>query len=357
MTKQQLNNLRKNFSDKNNSQGTEKQNLLIMLIVVIIASVIMISSAYIYNELIRTAPPQTIKVARVGMILAKGGLGDRSFNDSAYEGLQNARSQYGIQFQIAVLTTDEKNLASYRNFAQQNYDLIIGIGYENLEYMKTVSKEYPNIKFAIIDEEIIQDNITSIIYREHEGDFIMGALAAMLTQTKKIGIIGGVDIPIIRRIESGFIQGVNFQDKSAAVLSNLAGTFTDIEVGKQIALKQYSEGIDIIYNAAGRTGLGIIDAAIETDKYTIGTSGNQIYLAPNNVIGNRPKRLDLIIVTLVKEIINNDFKSGTRSLGLKEEGISLGPFNEKFVTQSMIDYLNELKNKIISGEIVVETTI
>ena len=185
----------------------------------------------------------------------------------------------------------------------------------------------------------------------------MGVLAAMLTKSKKVGFVGGMDIDIIRRIESGFKQGVVYQDSSVEVVSDLAGTFTEPEVGKSLALAQYKTGVDVIYNGAGRTGLGIIEAAKETGKLTIGTSGDQRYLAPGNVVGNRPKRVDTAVLMMVNEVKNDQFTAGTRSLGLKEEGLSLGPFDENLVTSSMLEQLELLKQQIIAGAIVVEVEV
>ncbi len=294
------------------------------------------------------------KVLYIGMMLATGGLGDRSFNDSAYLGLQQAQKQFGIRYETKDFISDETNIESLRNFARQNFDLIIGIGFENAKYIEQVAKEFTNIKFALIDSIVYGNNIASIVYREQEGDFLMGVLAAILTKSKKVGFIGGMDIDIIRRIESGFMQGVDYQDKSITVISSMAGTFADPIIGKSIALNQYKQGVDIIYNGAGKTGLGIIEAAKEAKKFTIGTSGEQIYLAPGNVIGNRPKRVDSAVLDLVKEIIKDNFKAGVRSLGLKEEGISLGPFDKNLVSDEVLKKLNSLKKDIISGKIIIK---
>lgn len=298
--------------------------------------------------------PVSQRVLNVGMILARGGLGDRSFNDSAYAGLQEAQKQHSIRFETADFTSDEANLEALRRFARQGYDLIIGVGFENAPYIETIAKEFPNRRFAIIDTVVEGDNIAAIVYREQEGDFLMGVLAAMLTKSKKVGFIGGMDIPVIRRIEQGFSQGVTYQDSQVEIVSELAGTFTDPEVGKTLALAQYGAEVDIIYNGAGRTGLGIIEAAKEQGKLTIGTSGDQRYLAPGNVVGNRPKRVDTAVLTLVQEVTEDKFTPGTRSLGLKEGGLSLGPFDETLVTEAMQQRLNELVRKIIAGEIVVQ---
>ncbi len=295
------------------------------------------------------------RVLNVGMLLAQGGLGDRSFNDSAYAGLQEAQKQFDIRFETTDFTSDEANTEALRRFAQQDYDLIIGVGFETAPYIESVAQEFPDHNFAIIDTVVEGDNVASITYREQEGDFLMGVLAAMLTESNKVGFIGGVDMFIIRRIESGFKQGVVYENPDVDVVSEFAGTFTDSEVGKDLALAQYTGGVDVIYNAAGRTGLGIIEAAKEADKLTIGTSGDQRYLAPGHVVGNRPKRVDTAVLRLVEEIKQDKFKPGTRSLGLEEGGLSLGPFDEDIVTADMLDRLEALKEKIIAGEIVIKT--
>jgi basic membrane protein A len=298
--------------------------------------------------------PTSQKVLNIGMILARGGIGDRSFNDSAYAGLQEAQKREGIRFTTIDFTSEEANLEALRRFAQQEYDLIIGIGFENGPHIETVAREFPDQNFAIIDTVVEADNVASIVYREQEGDFLMGVLAAMITKSKKVGFIGGVDIPIMERMENGFKQGVLYQDQEVEVISDLAGTFTEPEKGEQLALAQYEAGVDIIYNAAGRTGLGIIEAAKQQGQLTIGTSGDQRYLAPGNVVGNRPKRLDTAVLTLITEIKSGNFKPGIRSLGLKEEGLSLGPFDENIVTPAMLQRLDDLKQQIIAGEIIVE---
>jgi basic membrane protein A len=175
----------------------------------------------------------------------------------------------------------------------------------------------------------------------------------MLTETGRVGFIGGADIDPIRRIESGFFQGAAYQDPDVEVVSDLAGTFSEPEIGKELALKQYADGIDVIYNGAGRTGLGIIEAAEETGHLTIGTSGDQRYLAPGHVVGNRPKRVDTAVLVLIGELYDGEFTPGVRSLGLAEQSLSLGPFDESLVTSEMLDRLTELEKMIVDGTIIV----
>lgn len=294
------------------------------------------------------------KVLNVGLLLGSGGLGDRSFNDSAYAGLLEAQKQFNIRFETVDTSTKEANIDALRLFARNNYDLIIAVAFENMESLKAVAAEFPKTHFAGIDFELAADNVSSIVYREQEGDFLMGALAAMLTKTKKVDVIGGTDIPAIRRIMTGFSQGVAYQDPSVTVLTDFAGTFADPQVGLALALKRYGEGVDVIHNAASKTGLGIIQAAQQVNKFVTGTSGDQRYLAPGNMVGNRPKRVDTAVLLLIEETHSGAFKPGIRSLGLKENGLTLGPFDSSIVTQQMLTRLDDLKLSIISGQIVVK---
>ncbi len=294
------------------------------------------------------------KVLNIGLLLGSGGLGDRSFNDSAYSGLLESQKKHNIRFETVSFSDNDSNLGALRNFARNGYDLIIGVAFENLNSVVTVAKEFPDSKFAIIDAEANAGNVASIVYREQEGDFLMGVLAAMLTRTKIVGVIGGTDIPSIRRIMSGFKQGVAYQDDNVHVFTDFAGTFSDPKVGLDLALKHYDDGADVIHNAASKTGLGIIEAARQRNKLTTGTSGDQRYLAPGNVVGNRPKRVDTAVEVLIGEVRDGKFRAGVRSLGLKENGITLGPFDESIVTKQMQDRLEELREKIIDGSIVVQ---
>ena len=298
--------------------------------------------------------PREQKVLNVTMLMARGGLGDRSFNDSAYAGLQEAQRELGIRFKTIDFTSDEGNLAALRSAAREGDALIIGVGYENVDSIDTVAAEFPDRRFAILDTEGTGENVASVVYREPEGDFLMGVLAAMLTQSGRVGFIGGVEIPLLQRMAIGFQQGVAYQSEDVQVVTGYAGSFADPESGKLMALEQYETGVDVIYNAAGRTGLGIIEAAKETGELTIGTSGDQRYLAPGNVVGNRPKRLDTAVITLIREVRDGRFEPGVRSLGLKEGGLSTGPFDTDLVTDDMRKRLDELEKKIVDGEIVVD---
>lgn len=320
---------------------------------VIIACLVLIAGLVGCQRNIPVAPVQK-NVLNIGLILASGGLGDKSFNDSAYRGLLEAQKKLNIRFETINYTGTEADMDALRTLARNKYDLIVGIAYENMKNIESLAKEFPQVKFAAIDFELAGDNVASIVYREQEGDFLMGVLAAMITRSKRVGVIGGADIPAIRRIMSGFKQGVAYQDDSVKVYSDIAGTFSDPQVGLELALSRYNEGVDVIHNAASKTGLGIIQAAQQADKWTTGTSGSQRYLAPGNMIGNRPKRVDTAVQMIIEEVSKGEFKAGVRSLGLKENGIDLGPFDETVVTPAVLKRLEELRQKIIKGDITIQ---
>jgi basic membrane protein A len=318
---------------------------------ILISATLLVALASVASGCSRVSPQS--RVFEIGLLLGSGGLGDRSFNDSAYDGLLEAQQKYNIRFETVDFTDDEANLESMRFLARNDYDLVIAIGYEHSKNTETVAEEFPEVRFAAIDFISSGDNIASVVYREQEGDFLMGVLAAMLTETKHVGVIGGTDIPAIRRIMAGFSQGVQYQDDSVEVSSVFAGTFSDPEIGLAEALSLYDRGVDVIHNAASRTGLGIIQAAKQTGNLTTGTSGDQRDLAPGNVVGNRPKRVDTAVLMVIEEIVAGTFQAGTRSLGLKENGLMLGPFDESIATETMLDRLEDLKQRIMSGQIVV----
>jgi basic membrane protein A and related proteins len=293
-------------------------------------------------------------ILNVGLVLGSAGLGDKSFNDSAYKGLLDAQKQYNIRFETIEATSEDAKLNALRLFAHNNYDLIIGVAIENQNCIQTISREFPQVNFGAIDFELTEKNVASIVYREQEGDFLMGVLADLLTRSKYVGVIGGTDIPAIRRIMSGFKLGAAYQDSTVKVFTDYAGTFSDPQVGLKLALSRYDEGADVIHNAASKTGLGIIEAARQANKLTTGTSGDQRYLAPGNVVGNRPKKVDTAVLMLIDEVKKGAFKPGVRSLGLKENGLALGPFDEVLVSRNMLNRLDELKQKIIKGQIVIQ---
>jgi basic membrane protein A len=335
-------------------QKNHRVKTLASLALVLLAGAVLFTGLGGCSDSSKETPVQR-RVLNIGMILGSAGLGDKSFNDSAYQGLLEAQKKLNIRFETVTYSGTQSDLDALRLYAQKKYDLIFGVAFENQKNIQTVAAEFPEVKFAAIDFELTGDNIASVVYREQEADFLMGALAAMVTKTKKIDVIGGMDIPAIRRIISGFTQGANYQDIGVQVLADTAGTFSDPQIGYNLAVSRYKDGVDVIHNAASKTGLGIIQAAQELGKYTTGTSGDQRYLAPGYMIGNRPKRVDTAVQILIEEVNRGAFKAGVRSLGLKENGVSLGPFDGTVVTAAMLQRLEEIKLQIIDGDIQVKS--
>lgn len=292
-------------------------------------------------------------VFHVGLALGKGGLGDRSFNDAAYQGLVEARRKYNVAFAVTEYYGAQGAYDELRAWLDSGYDMIIGVGYENAPIIKQLAQEYPDRTLVVIDESVEAENVTSVVFREQEADFLMGVLAAMLTRTGNVGFIGGMDIPPVQRIEAGFRQGVAYHDETVQVVSTYVGAFDDPETARQLAMDMYQNmDIDLIYNAAGKSGLGVIEAAKLADKWTLGTTGDQRYLAPGNVIGNRQKRLDVVVMDMIEATREGTIVPGIYSYGLAENGFQLGPFDESIVTPSMLGYIYGLQDKIIKGVIV-----
>ena len=294
------------------------------------------------------------RVLNIAVILGEGGLGDRSLNDTVYSGLEASMKKYSIRFETVNYSDTEADIKALRDYADSGYDLIIGVTAVNQENIQMVAAEFPDIYFAVIDGEASGINVASFLFREEEGDFLLGSLAAMLTSTKKIGVITGDDTPAARRTVSAFEQGAAYQDKNVRVSANFTGTLTDPQAGLSMALDWFNnQGVDIIHNAAARAGLGIIEAARQTGNLVTGTDGDQRYLAPGNVIGSRPKRGDTAVEMLLREVREDMFTVGTRTIGLKENGISVGPFDETVVSRDIQKQLDALTEKMVNGEIVI----
>lgn len=299
------------------------------------------------------------KNIRVGLVLSVGGRGDKSFNDSAYRGLIWARDRLGVEVtegQPKQMAEDETYL---RTFAEEGYDLVIAIGFLMKPAVTKVAKEFPDTNFAIVDEVVDQPNVASLVFEEHEGSFLVGALAGMKTKTGKVGFIGGMDVPLIHKFEVGFVEGVKYTNPEAKVLIKYTGSssdaFHDPTRGKQLANAMYNQGVDIIYHAAGSTGNGVIAAAAENDKLAIGVDSNQNYMKPGNVLTSMVKQVDVAVFEIIKDVKEGDFKPGIHRFGLKNNGVSyaLDEYNKDLISNDMRKTLEQIKKDIISGKIPV----
>lgn len=295
---------------------------------------------------------------KVGLQLSVGGLGDRSFNDSAFSGIEDAQEHYEFEYQLASWHDPESNKKTMENWAKTGYDLIIGAGYANAAAINEVAEQYPGIHFAVIDSVGEGPNVWSATYREYEGDYVVGVLAALVTKTRMVGFIGGGITPIVRRIELGFAQGVKNVDASIAFISDYVGEFDDPVKGGVLAETQYTLGVDVIYQVAGRCGLGAIETAARFGKWIISTGGDHSDLAPKAVLTSRIKNVGRPIRDAIEAVIEGRFEGGmVKSYGFAEGGLMLAPIRpgvSKVVTPPIQGIMQEIQAQVISGRIHVD---
>jgi basic membrane protein A len=296
---------------------------------------------------------------RVGLVLDKGGKDDKSFNTAAYEGAVRAKNELKIELKVVEATDENAFESLIRAFAQKNYDLVIGIGFAQTEAIKKVSNAFPKTHFAIVDGVVDTPNTRSLLFQEHEGSFLVGAIAALTTKTQKIGFVGGMDIPLIRRFEMGYRAGMKYANPKASLVSNFVGVTPEAWVnpprGKELAASQYAAGADIVFVAAGATNNGVFDAAEEKKKLAIGCDANQNWVKPGFILTSMLKRVDVAVYQACKDALEGKFTGGTQRFGLKDGGIdfAVDKYNEKLLTPEVLKQVNTMKADIIAGKIKV----
>lgn len=295
-------------------------------------------------------------VLSFGMITDVGGLGDKSFNDSAWDGLQKAGKELGVEPVILQSTKQEDYEANIGNMAQ-SVDLSIAVGFLMEQAMKAGSEQYPDKKFGIIDTVVSTPNVMSVTFKEHEGSFLVGVIAGLTTKSNVVGFVGGMDFPLIQKFEVGFRAGVASVNPKAKVLVNYTGAFDNPDKGKEIALSQFKQKADVIYHASGACGIGVIQAADEKGFWAIGVDKDQAAESKNNkVLCSMIKRVDVGTYTIVKAYSENEFKGGTAiELGVKEEGVGYSD-NGKNVPAEIKTTVDKYKTAIVDGTIVVPAT-
>ncbi len=296
---------------------------------------------------------------RVGIVFDIGGKDDKSFNAAAWEGVKRAAQDFPIKLRDVEPGEPTSIEPSMRAFAERGYDLIIGVGFAQMPIMVKVAKDYPNLKFAIIDGVIEYPNVASLIFKEHEGSFLVGYIAGKTTKTDKIGFVGGMDIPLIHKFATGYAEGAKYANPKIQVFENFVGindgAWNNPGRGKELAKAQIERGADIIFQAAGNSGLGVFDAAEETNKYAIGVDANQNWVKPGFILTSMLKRLDVAVYNTVRDLVEGKFSGGIHLNGLENEGIgyALDEYNQSLIPQSVIDDVEKVKKAIIAGKIKV----
>jgi basic membrane protein A and related proteins len=302
---------------------------------------------------------QAQTAVKPAVVYSTGGKFDKSFNEGVSQGAQ----KFAKETSIAVAEFEPNNETQFeqahRRFAQRGQDPIIAVGFSQAVALEKVAKEFPSIRFTLIDMVVNQPNVQSVVFKEHEGSFLVGMLAALASKTGKVGFVGGMDIPLIRRFQCGYEQGVKYANPKAELIANMTGTtpaaWSDPGRGAELAKGQFDRGVDVVYAAAGSTGIGVLQAAKDRGKYAIGVDSNQNHLHPGTMLTSMIKRVDLAAYQSFKNAQVGAWKGGVQVLGLKEGGVdwALDQHNEKLVTADMKAKVEAAKADIISGKIVV----
>jgi basic membrane protein A len=296
---------------------------------------------------------------KVGLVLDRGGKDDKSFNSSAYEGAARAKTKLGILLKYVEAPDDNAFEPMLRAFALRDFDLIIGIGFAQKEAIQKVAAQFPKRQFAIVDAQVKAPNVRSLMFQEHEGAYVVGAIAAMTSRTGKIGFVGGMDIPLIRRFVMGYEAGAKKINPQITVMANYVGVTSEAwnnpPKGKELAVSQYEGGADIIFAAAGASGLGVFDAAEDKKKFAIGVDSNQDWTKPGLILTSMLKRVDAAIYSTIEEAKTGKFGGGIKWFGLANQGVdySVDQYNAKILTEPVRKRADELKAEIIAGKIVV----
>ena len=311
---------------------------------------------------------------RVGIVFDIGGKNDRSFNAAAWEGVKRAEQELPICLYDVEPGNPTSIEPAMRAFAEKGFDLIVGVGFAQGPILKRVATDYPEIKFAIVDGVIFEDdgktpksNVASLVFREHEGSYLVGMIAAEKSRTGVLGFLGGMDIPLIHRFQEGYEEGAKAVNPKIQVIANYVGVtdgaWNNPGKGKELALAQIEKGADVIFTAAGNSGLGAFDAVEqygkndkgEANRFVIGVDSNQNAVKPGFVLTSMVKRVDNAVYDVVTEVLGGNFKGGFHVFGLDKDGVAyaMDEHNKPLIPQETIQRVEEARTKIVDGEIKV----
>jgi basic membrane protein A len=301
-----------------------------------------------------------------------GGLGDQSFNDGAYQGLQMAKEELGVEIRVVESKQQTDYIPNLTGLAEDGSNIVFAVGFLMEKAVKEAASKMPDTKFAGIDigaSEDDPDNFKGILYKEEQAGYLAGIVAGMMTkeyagESEKlnddnvVGVVLGMFIPPVEKYEVGFIQGVKRVNPDCEVLSVTAGSFTDQAKGKEAAVAMIDKGADIVFHAAGLTGLGSIQAAKEQGVTAIGVDVDQNHVAPETVITSAEKKIPRTVFLAVKEVVEDNFEGGTNVYGLQQNAVGISPFHsfDDVVPQAVKDELDKAREEILNGEVTIETT-
>ncbi|MGM0599348.1 MAG: BMP family lipoprotein [Candidatus Rifleibacteriota bacterium] len=302
----------------------------------------------------------TADKVKIGLMITPKGLNDKGFNDYAFDGLKKAEEMYSVSGTVIEPSNMQNHEASLRFFAGQKFDAIIAVGVAFVDTIRKIAAEHPELDFYIIDSDINEGNIRGVSFREDEGAYLCGYLAARMSKSKKVGFLAGVDIPVIRRFLVGYVNGAKAASKSIEVVSRFVSDdfsgFNDSTKASKIALEMYQNGCDVIFPPAGASALGVISAAVKTRNFVIGVDMNQDALAPGLVLTSMVKRVDLVVEDLARSISKNEPPEKIKTTyGLADDALGLTDFQLSFkvIGEEIINELGKIRKKIIDD--VVDT--
>ena len=303
-----------------------------------------------------SAPAQDFAPA---IVFDMGGKFDKSFNEAAYNGAERFKKETGIAYREFEVTSEAQRDQALRNLARRGATVIVAVGFAQAVPVDGAAKEFPNVKFNIIDSVVNLPNVQSFIFKEQEGSFLAGMMAASASKTGKVGFVGGMDIPLIRAFGCGYAQGARFVNPRVEIIQNMTGTtpaaWRDPTRGGELARAQFDRGVDVVYAAAGGTGLGVLQAAKDQGRLSIGVDSNQNHLHPGSVLTSMIKRVDVAVYEAFKAAKENRWQAGLRNLGLKEEGVgvAIDEHNRRLVSAETEAAVRKANDDIVAGRLSV----
>jgi basic membrane protein A len=296
------------------------------------------------------------------IIFDMGGKFDKSFNEAAYRGAERFKEEHGIDYlEFEITNESQREQALARMAGRGGADVVVAVGFGFTSPLEEIAPEYPDTKFTIIDSVVEEPNVRSVEFKEHEGSFLVGIAAAMASETGTVGFVGGMDIPLIRNFLHGYRQGVHHVDADLEILANMTGdtpaAWNDPTKGAELARSQFDRGADVVYHAAGGTGLGVLQAAADSGKLAIGVDSNQNHLHPGHVLTSMLKRVDVAVYDAFTDALLGEMTTGTLSLGLAENGVDYAydEHNDAVLTDEMIAAMEQAKAAIVGGDLEVES--
>jgi basic membrane protein A len=297
---------------------------------------------------------------RPAIVFDLGGKFDKSFNEGVANGAERFKKETGITYAEFEPSNETQFEQADRRFAQRGQDLIIAVGFNQGVPVEAVAREFPAVHFTVIDSVVKLPNVQSVLFKEQEGSFLVGIAAAMASKTGKVGFVGGMDIPLIRRFACGYVQGAKYANPAIEVIQNMTGTtpaaWNDPARGGELAKGQFDRGVDVVYAAAGGTGIGVYQMAKDSGKFAIGVDSDQNYLFPGTMLTSMVKRVDLAAYNSLMAEKDGTWQPGASVLGLKEGGVdwAIDQYNEKLITPEMKAKVEQAKADIIAGKVTVQ---